>query len=453
MHAWYLICFLSALAVFIAFANQFLLKLQTTIAITTGAVVISLLLIFLVGLPETHLANAISDTVARLNFNELLLKGMLGFLLFAGALEIDLQAMKKQRWEITILVLFSTLASTFLVGAGAFYALDLLGWHVPFIYCLLFGALISPTDPIAVLAIIKQMNAPKGISIQVEGESLFNDGVGLVVFTTIFAVAFSGTAPTVGGIAYLFLTDAAGGILFGFVIAIIGHYLMRMSRDPSLRLLITMLFPTAGFALANVLDISGALAMVVSGIFIGNITLRHLKRSQREETERNLKAFWHAMDAFLNALLFLLIGLLLVTFPVSFTQVLLGLLMVPLVLCARFISVGIPYLGFRCVRSYDVNSVKILTWGGLRGGLALAMAASIPNDVAMINGVDLHRLVLIFTYIVVIFSIIVQGGTISPLIRTSVKAAQKRENDERAVSPVAGPGSQAAPAKEVEHDS
>ncbi|ODC02916.1 sodium:proton antiporter [Terasakiispira papahanaumokuakeensis] len=426
MHAWYLICFLSALAVFIAFTNQYILKLQTTIAITTGAVVISLLLIFVVGFADNDLANEISNTVASLNFNQLLLQGMLGFLLFAGALEIDLQALKKQRWEITILVLFSTLTSTFMVGGLTYYGLALVGWSVPFIYCLLFGALISPTDPIAVLAIIKQMNAPEGISVQVEGESLFNDGVGLVVFSTIFSVAFMGTAPTFSGVASLFLTDAVGGVLFGFLLAQVAHWLMRKSRGPGIRLLITMLIPTSGFALANILEVSGALAMVVSGIFIGNITMRHVTSSQREETERNLQAFWHATDAFLNGLLFLLIGLLLVTFPISITQVLLGFMAVPLVLLARWVSVSIPYIGFRRFREYDVNSVRILTWGGLRGGLALAMAASIPSNLEFVNGVDIHRLILIMTYIVVIFSIIVQGGTISPLLRKSVDAAEKR---------------------------
>lgn len=425
MTAWYLICFLSALAVFIAFSNQYILKLQTTIAITTGSVVISLLLILAVKLSGDSTAMAITNVVSGLNFNDLLLKGMLGFLLFAGALEIDLQAMKKQGWEIAILVLFSTLASTFIVGYFSHWALDLLGWQVPFIYCLLFGALISPTDPIAVLAIIKQMKAPEGISVQVEGESLFNDGVGLVVFTTIFAVAFSGTEPSIGGVSELFLTDAVGGVAFGFVLALIGHVLLLHSKDANIRLLVSMTIPSAGFALANLMDISGALAMVVAGIFIGNVTRSRLQHGD-EHSKLYVQHFWHATDSFLNALLFLIIGLLLVTMPVTFSEVMIGLLMVPLVLLARFISVGLPYIGFRRFRQYDINSVRILTWGGLRGGLALAMAASIPRGQMFVNDVDIHSLLVIMTYVVVIFSIVVQGLTISPLIRKSIDAAKAR---------------------------
>ncbi|WKE65401.1 sodium:proton antiporter [Gallaecimonas kandeliae] len=427
MTAWYLICFLSALAVFIAFTNQYVLKLQTTIAITTGSVVISLLLILAVKLLNDQTALAITDVVGHLNFNQLLLKGMLGFLLFAGAIEIDLKAMKKQRWEITVLVLFSTLASTFMVGYLSFWLLGAMGWPVPFIYCLLFGALISPTDPIAVLAIIKQMKAPEGISIQVEGESLFNDGVGLVVFTTIFAVAFSGTAPTFSGVAELFLTDALGGVAFGLVLALVGHYLILGSKDANIRLLVSLTIPSAGFALANIMDISGALAMVVSGIFLGNVTRAKASTVQRLSNLRYVKNFWHATDTFLNALLFLLIGLLVVSMPVSWEEISLGLLMVPAVLLARFLSVAAPYLVFRQFRTYDLNSVRILTWGGLRGGLGLAMAASIPSGKFIVNGADLHSLLVIITYVVVIFSIIVQGLTISPLIGKSIEASKQRQ--------------------------
>ncbi|TCK07603.1 cation:proton antiporter [Marinobacterium mangrovicola] len=433
MNAWYLLCLLSALAVLIAYTNQYVLKLQTTIAITTGSVVISLLLMLSFKLIGDDLATSITHTLGSLNFNQLLLKGMLGFLLFAGALEIDLPALRKQRWEITVLVLFSTLLSTVIVGYLAYWLLGALGWSVPLIYCLLFGALISPTDPIAVLAIIKQMNAPQGISIQVEGESLFNDGVGLVVFTTIFAVAFSGTEPTVAGVAELFFSDALGGIAFGFVLALIGHFLLCNSReDANIRLLITLMIPSAGFALANMMEISGALAMVVSGIFIGNVTRAKVADPNDPSSSQYINNFWHATDSFLNALLFLLIGLMLVTMNVTLVEVGLGLLMVPVVLLARFISVGIPFSVFRRFRRYDVNSVKILTWGGLRGGLALAMAASIPDGEMVVKGVDIHNLLLIITYMVVIFSIVVQGLTIAPMIRKSIKANRIEVRKEKA---------------------
>jgi monovalent cation:H+ antiporter, CPA1 family len=425
MNAWYLICFLSALAVIIAFANQYILKMQTTIAITTGSVVISLLLIVAVKLLGDQTALAMTQVVSGIDFNQLLLKGMLGFLLFAGALEINLAALKKQRWEITILVIFSTLASTFIVGILSFYVFAALGWPVAFIYCLLFGALISPTDPIAVLAIIKQMNAPEGISVQVEGESLFNDGVGLVIFTTIFSVAFYGTEPSFEGIAELFFVDAIGGIAFGFVLALVGHFLIINCKDVNIRLLVTLTIPSAGFAAANILEISGALAMVTSGIILGNITRSQASAKTGLDNTRYVKDFWHATDSFLNALLFLLIGMLLVTMPLSWQEIGLGLVMVPIVLLARLISVGGPYLVFKRFRLYDRHSVKILTWGGLRGGLALAMAAAIPSGQVQIANSDLHNLMIIITYVVVIFSIIVQGLTISPLIQKSIEAGRK----------------------------
>ena len=424
MNAWYLICFLSALAIFIAFANQYILKMQTTIAITTGSVVISLLLILAVKLQGDSTALEITKIVSSIDFNQLLLKGMLGFLLFAGALEINLVALKKQRWEITALVLFSTLVSTFIIGYLSFYLFALMGWPVPFIYCLLFGALISPTDPIAVLAIIKQMRAPEGISVQVEGESLFNDGIGLVIFTTIFAVAFYGTEASVADIGELFLVDAIGGIAFGLVIALVGHYLIINSRDVNIRLLLTLTIPTAGFAAANIWEISGALAMVTSGILLGNITRSKATERTGPEDTRYVKDFWHATDSFLNALLFLIIGMLIVTMPISLAEIGLGLLMVPLVLFARFISVGAPFVLFKKFRKYDRHTVKILTWGGLRGGLALAMAAAIPRDEVFVGGSDLHNLIVIVTYVVVIFSIIVQGLTISPLIHSSINSAK-----------------------------
>lgn len=427
MNAWYLICFLSALAVIIAFTNQYILKMQTTIAITTGSVVISLLLILAVKMLGDETALFITQVVSGIDFNQLLLKGMLGFLLFAGALEIDLAALKRQRWEITILVLFSTLVSTFIVGYLSYYLFALLSFPIPFIYCLLFGALISPTDPIAVLAIIKQMSAPQGISIQVEGESLFNDGVGLVIFTTIFAVAFYGTEASFQEVAELFLVDAIGGIIFGLIIALIGHFVIINCKDINTRLLVTLTIPSAGFALANIWEISGALAMVTSGILLGNITRAKASKRRGPDGTRYVKDFWHATDSFLNALLFLIIGMLIVTMPLTWEIIGLGLIMVPVVLFARFVSVGTPYVIFKRFRTYDKHSVKILTWGGLRGGLALAMAAAIPPGQFSLEGLDLHDIMVIITYVVVIFSIIVQGLTISPLIEKSIQAA--KEND------------------------
>ncbi len=422
MNAWYLLCFLSAFAVLIASVNQYVLKLQQTIAITTVSVVTSLALVAGVQLLDNELSKTITAVVASLDFNQLLLNGMLGFLLFAGALEINLSALEKQRWEITVLVVFSTVVSTLLVALGAYWVFAALGWPVPLIYCLLFGALISPTDPIAVLAIFKKLRAPESIAVKVEGESLFNDGVGLVLFTTIFSVAFMGTQPTVLGVAKQFFTEAIGGIAFGFVLAAVAHVLIVTAKHANLRVLVSMLIPTAGFSAANLLEVSGALAMVVCGISLGNVTRQHLSQTDEYHDPSYVQHFWSTIDSFLNALLFLLIGLMLVTFPVTWREIVVALCMVPVVVLARFISVGLPFVGFRYFRQCDPHAVKILTWGGLRGGLALALAASIPEENICINGVDLHSLILLVTYVVVIFSIVVQGGSIAPLIRRSIRA-------------------------------
>ncbi len=421
MSVYYTLCFLAALAIFIAFANQYVVKIQTTIAITAGSMVISALLVLFGKLGWFNLEPLAVKTMQSIDFQNFLLKGILGFLLFAGGLGINLKALRSQKWEITILSIVATLLSTFMIGYGFWFIAKLLGWELPLVYCMLFGALISPTDPIAVLAIVKKMQAPPQIAIQIEGESLFNDGVGLVIFATVFAVAFGGVEPTFGSVAGLFLHEALGGILFGAVLGLIAHVMISATDDGSLELLLTLCIPTAGFAFANMIGVSGALAMVVTGIMIGNWT-RHSGFS--EQSRHHLDHFWELMDQFLNALLFLLIGLALVLLELSWHDWVLLVIAVPLCLAARFISVSLPYMAFRRFRSYNTFSVRILTWGGLRGGLAMAMALALPSGVMMIpeHGVDLRQVILVMTYSVVMFSIVVQGMTITPMITAAKKA-------------------------------
>ncbi len=370
-----------------------------------------------------QLTEIASKTMSSINFEDFLLKGILGFLLFAGGLGIKLPNLKDQKWEITVLALGATLFSTFFIGFALYGFCQLIGIHFALVYCLLFGALISPTDPIAVLAIVKKLDAPKRISTQIEGESLFNDGFGLVIFVTIYTIAFGTEAPTVGSVTQLFIQEAIGGIAYGFVLGLVFHYLISATDDHSMELLLTIGIPTAGYAFAEVLHVSGPLAMVVSGIMIGNWT-RFIGFSK--ESEDHLDHFWELVDEFLNGVLFLLIGMSMLLFEFHQEDWILMAFSIPLVLSARYLSVLLSYFGFKRYRKYNPWSVRILTWGGLRGGLALAMALSIPSGIWVIQDklIDVKEIILVMTYSVVVFSILIQGATITPMIEKA-KLAQK----------------------------
>lgn len=423
MSVYYTLCFLSAAAMMIAFINSKIGKMQTTIAITAGSMILSLIILVAGQNNWFHLSEIASKTMSSINFEDFLLKGILGFLLFAGGLGIKLPNLKDQKWEITALALGATLFSTFFIGFALYGFCHLIGIQFDLVYCLLFGALISPTDPIAVLAIVKKLDAPKRISTQIEGESLFNDGFGLVIFVTLYTIAFGSETPTVGSVSMLFAQEAIGGIVYGFALGLLFHYLISATDDHSMELLLTIGVPTAGYAFAEVIHVSGPLAMVVSGIMIGNWT-RFIGFSK--ESEDHLDHFWELVDEFLNGVLFLLIGMSMLLFEFHEEDWILMAFSVPLVLSARYISVFLSYLGFNKYRTYNPWSVKILTWGGLRGGLALAMALSIPSGIWVIQDklIDVKEIILVMTYSVVVFSILVQGSTITPMIEKA-KFAQK----------------------------
>ncbi len=402
----------------IAYVNSRVGSMQSTITITAASIVLSLIMMVLgtAGLLKSY--PHIIESIYAINFKNVLLHGMLGFLLFAGGLGINLKNLASQGAEIAILALFSTLLSSFLVATLLWWLLPFIGLPLNFIYCLLFGALISPTDPIAVLAIVKKMNAPEQIAIQVEGESLFNDGFGLVIFVSVFGIAFSQETMSAAAISGLFLQEAGGGVLYGLVLGLVANYLIKNTEDDSLELLVSLAIPTAGFVFAEQLGVSGALAMVVAGIFIGNIT-----REQHftEASKQGFDNLWHVLEEFLNNLLFLLIGLVLIGFVFHLEDLWLMLLAIPLVLLSRLLSVAIPYIGFSAFKKYNPMSVAILTWGGLRGGLALAMAMSVPAGVMVLpeKNIDVREIILVMTYAVVVFSILVQGTSIVPLINKS----------------------------------
>ncbi|GAA5524652.1 Na(+)/H(+) antiporter NhaP [Microbulbifer aestuariivivens] len=421
MDAYYIFCFLAAVSVLLGFLNQYVLRAQTTIAITAGALALSMLVTGLGKLGVLELRDWADQLLPLLNLPDLLLKGMLGFLLFAGSLHIDLLMLRNQRLEIGLLAVVGTTISTFVVGALLYGFLQLLGLPAAFVYCLLFGALISPTDPIAVLAILKSLKAPEQVAIQVEGESLFNDGFGLVIFAVIYALAFQGAEPTLPAVAQLFALEAIGGVLLGLFIGGLFHFLICATDDHSLELLLTLVIPTAGFALANILGVSGALAMVVSGIIIGNFTR---EKGFSRVSQHELDNFWSITEDFLNGLLFLLVGLFLITIDFRAVDYILIAAAIAIVLMGRVSAVSVPFLLLKRLRRYHPYSERILIWGGLRGGLALALAMSIPADHIAVGDQDLRHLWVVMTYGVVLFSIVVQGSTIAPLIQRSRAVAE-----------------------------
>lgn len=418
MSSYQILCILCALALVTSVISSRVHKLQETVAITALALGMSLLLLLGGKALGGEVYGYFVVGLEKLDFQALLLNGMLGFLLFAGALQIRLSILKHQKWEILILACVSTLLSTFIIGGLLFWAAPHLGLPLALTHCLLFGALISPTDPIAVLAILKKMGAPEDIAIQVEGESLFNDGIGLVVFVVLSQMAFSTEPITALQVSALFVHEAIGGLIYGAVLGVLLHHFFRYCEEETQLMLVTLLIPTAGYVMAEVFGVSGPLAMVSAGIIIGNFSVpKYFVRQERVK----LMTFWSLIESFFNALLFLLLGLLLllVTFKAPLWWFM--FLAIPLVLLARAVSVLLPYWGFRMVKSYNPYAESILIWGGLRGGLALAMAMSLPQGIVVdaSSGVELRELLLVMTYAVVVFSILVQGSTMAGLIRRS----------------------------------
>lgn len=398
--------FMLTLAILLAYLNHRFIRMQTTIAIMTASMVMSLILILLSNLGVYNFEQKIIDTLIKIDFEKLLMNGMLSFLLFAGALTIDIHTLRDQKWEIFTLASFSTIASAFLVGIGTYYALPLLHLHLDFIYCMLFGALISPTDPIAVLATFKQLKAPKILDTTVAGESLFNDGVGIVMFLTLYHIAFSKVEFSSSSIILLFIQQAFGGMVYGAFLGFVGSWLIKRSDDHKIEILLTIAIATGGYAFAQVLNVSGALAMVVAGIIIGSYARKNAMSAAANEI---LDEFWELIDEILNSVLFLLIGFELLIVSRNNSYVIASIMAIPLVLLARYITVLFPMGIFKIWRSYCPYMVSTLIWGGLRGGLAVALALTIPAGE--------HRdLILAMTYGVVAFAVIVQGLTIRPLI-------------------------------------
>jgi CPA1 family monovalent cation:H+ antiporter len=364
---------------------------------------ISSILIVVSGFLMPGISSKASSLVGNINFEQVLMKIMLSFLLFAGALHIDAWMLRKQLWPVMILATVGTFISTFVVSVMAYYLFSIFDLHIPYIYCLLFGGLISPTDPIAVMGILKHAGIPKSLELKIAGESLFNDGVGVVVFLTILEVATNGTDKfSIASTMMLFVKEAGGGLLFGTALGYLAYFSVKSIDNYRVEVLITLTMVTCGYSLADHFHLSGPLAIIMAGIIFG---AKANKTGLSEISQDYLLKFWELIDEMFNALLFLLIGFEILVIKVDTTIMLVAGIMVLVVLLARYVSVAFPVIFLRLWIKFEKNAVAILTWGGLRGGISVALALSLPKA--------MHRdeLVLI-TYVIVVFSIVVQGLTI-----------------------------------------
>jgi len=412
MSVFEIIAALVTLSAVFSYVNFRVLKLPTTIGLMALALVFSLGLNiageFIPGLGEQ--ARLLLE---RIDFDETLLHGMLGFLLFAGALHVNLDDLKEQRIAIAVLALFGTVLSTFLVGIGMWWVLQQLSMNVSFIYCLLFGALISPTDPIAVMSILKTLGTPKSLETKIAGESLFNDGVGVVLFLGVLEIASGKQEFSGGHLATLFLTEAVGGAVYGFVIGYIAYRMLKSVDNYQVEILISLALVMGGYALAERIHVSAPISMVVAGLLIGN---HGREFAMSDVTREHLDTFWELIDEILNAILFVLIGLEVLILNVQRTYLIAGFVAIAVVLLARWISVAAPLTILRRRLAIAPHAIKILTWGGLRGGISVALALSLRETVGKQDSTA-NEVILVMTYVVVIFSILVQGLTIGPLVR------------------------------------
>lgn len=402
MEVYNLITIIIVLTAIFGYINFRFLKLPAAIGIMLISIVASLAVVG-IGFFSPDFFKKTTDIIIAVDFHTALMKVMLSFLLFAGAIHIDINKLKKESASIITFSTIGVLLSTFVVAGLLFVVSKWFGFSIGFIYCLLFGALISPTDPIAVLGILKQSKIPPSLEMKISGESLFNDGVAVVVFITIYEIINTGIENVTSlQIIWLFIKEAGGGILFGSLLGYIGFYILRSIDNYIIEVLVTLAIVMGGYLIADQLHISGPLAMVMAGIITGN---KSRQEGMSDITRDYVDKFWEMIDEVLNAILFLLIGFEMLIVPFSFDLFWLGCITVIIVLLSRFISVAIPISFLKYKTVFEKNAIPILTWGGLRGGISVALALSLPNS-------TYKEVFVSITYIIVLFSIIVQGLTI-----------------------------------------
>ncbi|MDH3647203.1 MAG: sodium:proton antiporter [Gammaproteobacteria bacterium] len=417
--------FLIGLSALFGYINHQVLRLPHTIGLVMIALAASLVVIVIELLsPSAHLLDTVTGVLHQIDFHETVMRGMLSFLLFAGAMHVDFSVFKSRSKAIALMATMGILISTFLIGGAIWALLHLFGSDMPFIWALVFGALISPTDPVAVLGLFKTVDVPDTLEAKMAGESLFNDGVGVVVFTVVVAIAAGGGAD--GGetgvfeIAQLFVTEAIGGAVLGLIAGYVGYRAMYYIDEHNLEVLVTLAVVMVTYAIALRLHMSGPIAMVIAGLFIGN---KGMAAAVSENTRDYVQKFWSLLDEILNSILFLLIGLEVLVIAKGVDHIEVALLAIPITLAARFISVFIPISILSRRNTFTKGAVPILTWGGLRGGIAVALALSLPMN-------EYKPTILTITYAVVLFSIIVQGLTIKPLVQRLVTDGRIQDTEE-----------------------
>lgn len=415
MQLFELTAILMALTALFSYLNYRYLQMPTTIGIMFISLLCSLVLVAASWLGVDIGQEPVAHVLSSIDFNETLMHGMLAFLLFAGAMHLKIDDLLSQKWPVLVLATLGVAMSTMLIGTLSFYLFLLLGLPVPFIYCLLFGALISPTDPVAVLGILKTVGVPKSLETKIAGESLFNDGVGVVIFLILLELATGADDVTVGSVFALFVKEAGGGILLGFILGYIAYRMLKMVNNYQVEALITLALVMGSYALADSLHLSGPIATVVAGLLIGN---HGRSFAMSDQTRERLDDFWELIDEVLNAILFLLIGLEILIITMNLNLLLAGIGAVIIALFARFTTVATLVSIMRPFRPFSQGVIAMLTWGGIRGGISVALALSLP-------AVPERNTLLAATYLVVIFSIGVQGMSLGRLARRKYSPSTK----------------------------
>jgi Na+:H+ antiporter len=417
--------------------NYRLLKLPHTIGLVVFALAASGAILAIEYLnPGLGIYQTIAGALGEIDFQKTVLEGMLCALLFAGAAHVDLTELAERKWSIGLMATIGVVTSTFIVGSAMWALAKGLGFQLPFIWALVFGALISPTDPVAVLSILKTVRVPRLLQAKIAGESLLNDGVGVVVFSILVIIATGGAGyhGAAGGeeaigaakIATLFAQEALGGAALGMIAGLVAYWMMRAIDEHNIEVMITISLVTGVYAIALRLHASGPIAVVVAGLFIGNHGARF---AMSAKSRQHVFQFWELTDEILNSVLFLLIGLEVLVVTFSPDHIGLAAMAIPIVLVARLIAVAIPIGFLRLFQSFEDGAVRILTWAGLRGGISVALALSLPNN-------EYKPAILTMTYFVVVFSILVQGMTVEKLVSSIIKEA--KEDPDKPLSPTAG---------------